>query len=43
MSKRLTLYITIFLFVGIGLAPVVAMFIKSLFDDGEFSLENYEM
>ena len=41
MAKRLTLYITIFLFVGIGLAPVIAMFIKSLFVDGEFSLENY--
>ena len=41
MAKRLTLYITIFLFVGIGLAPVIVMFIKSFFADGEFSLENY--
>ena len=41
MAKRLTLYITIFLFAGIGFVPVIAMFLKSLFVDGEFSLENY--
>ncbi len=41
MAKRLTLYITIFLFIGIGLAPVFAMFFKSLFVNGEFSLNNY--
>ncbi len=43
MAKRLTLYITIFLFVGIGLVPVIIMFLKSLFVDGEFSLVNYGM
>ena len=41
MAKRLTLYITIFLFVGIGLVPVIVMFFKSLFFDGGSSLENY--
>lgn len=41
MAKRLTLYITIFLLTGIGLAPVISIFIKSLFVDGEFSLQNY--
>jgi len=43
MAKRLTLYITIFLFAGIGLAPVIVMFAKSLFVAGEFSPENYGM
>ncbi|ODS31738.1 MAG: ABC transporter permease component [Candidatus Scalindua rubra] len=42
MAKRFTLYITIFLLIGIGLAPVISMFIRSLFVDGEFSLKNYE-
>jgi iron(III) transport system permease protein len=41
MARRFTLYITIFLFIGIGLAPVISMLIKSLFVDGEFSLKNY--
>ncbi len=41
MAKRLTLYITILLFAGIGLAPVIVLFVKSLFVDGEFSLDNY--
>ncbi len=41
MAKRLTLYITISLFVGIGLVPVVIMFLKSFFVNGGFSLENY--
>ena len=41
MAKRLTLYITIFLFAGIGLVPVIVMFAKSLFVAGGFSLENY--
>jgi len=41
MAKRVTLYITIFLFAGIGFVPVIVMFFKSLFVDGGFSLENY--
>lgn len=41
MAKRLTLYITIFLFMGIGLAPVISILVKSLFVDGGFSLNNY--
>ncbi len=41
MAKRFTLYVTIILFIGIGLAPVVYMFIRSLFVDGEISLNNY--
>jgi len=41
MTKRLTLYITILLLIVIGLAPVISMFIKSLFVGGEFSLKNY--
>ncbi len=41
MAKKLTLYLTIFLFTGIGLAPVVAMFVKSFFVDGELSLQHY--
>ena len=41
MAKRLTLFTTIFLFIGIGITPVIYMFIKSLFVDGEFSLGNY--
>lgn len=41
MAKKLTLFITIFLFIGIGLAPVFTVLIKSLFVDGEFSLQNY--
>ncbi|MFQ5714540.1 MAG: ABC transporter permease [Candidatus Scalinduaceae bacterium] len=41
MAKRFTLYITIFLLVGIGLAPVASMLIKSLFVDGGLSLQNY--
>jgi len=41
MAKRFTLWITIFLLIGIGLAPVISMFIKSLFVSGEFSLQNY--
>ena len=41
MAKKLTLFVTIFLFIGIGLAPVFTVFIKSLFVDGEFSLKNY--
>tara|TARA_B100002003_G_C14101503_1_gene529737 strand:- start:15 stop:1595 length:1581 start_codon:yes stop_codon:yes gene_type:complete len=43
MAKRLTLWITIFLLIGIGLAPVISMFVKSLFVGGEFSLKNYGM
>jgi iron(III) transport system permease protein len=42
MGKRFTLYTTIFLLIGIGLAPVLYMFIRSLFVDGGFSLRNYE-
>jgi len=41
MAKRLTLWITIFLFIGIGLVPVISMFVRSLFVDGELSLKNY--
>ncbi len=41
MAKRVTLYITIFLFAGIGLVPVIVMFFKSLFVGGGLSLENY--
>ncbi len=41
MAKRLTLYVTIFLFVGIGLVPVIITFLKSLFVDGGFSLAHY--
>jgi iron(III) transport system permease protein len=41
MVKKLTLYVAIFLLIGIGLAPVISMLIKSLFVDGEFSLKNY--
>jgi iron(III) transport system permease protein len=41
MARRLTLWITIFLFLVIGLAPVVSMFIRSLLVDGGFSLKNY--
>ena len=41
MAKRLTLWIAIFLLIGIGLAPVISMFIKSLIVGGEFSLKNY--
>ena len=39
MAKKLTIFITIFLFIGI--APVLAVFIKSLFVGGELSLKNY--
>ncbi len=41
MAKRLTLYITVLLFAGIGLAPVMALFIKFFIADGNFSLTNY--
>ena len=41
MAKRLTLYITIFLFVGIGFVPVIVMFLKSFFVDDGFSLNTY--
>ncbi len=41
MAKRVTLYITIFLFTGIGLVPVIVMFVKSIFVDGELSLQHY--
>lgn len=43
MAKRCTLWIAIFLLIVIGLAPVISVFIKSLFVDGEFSLKNYEI
>ncbi len=41
MAKKCTLWIAIVLLIIIGLAPVIAMFIKSLFVDGEPSLNNY--
>ncbi|MGR3310751.1 MAG: ABC transporter permease [Candidatus Brocadiales bacterium] len=43
MAKKCTLWIAILLLIVIGLAPVIAMFIKSLFVDGELSLKNYGM
>jgi iron(III) transport system permease protein len=42
-AKRFTLYSAIVLLLIIGLAPVLSMFVKSLFIDGEFTLKNYEM
>ena len=41
MGKRFTLYITIFLLIGIGFAPVTSVFIRSLFVSGELSLKHY--
>jgi len=43
MAKRYTLLTVIFLLAVIGIAPVIAMFMKSLFVDGALSLKNYEM
>lgn len=43
MAKKCTLWIAILFLIVIGLAPVIAMFVKSLFVDGELSLENYGM
>ena len=43
MAKRFTLYIAIFLLLGIGILPVLSMFVKSLFIDGEFTLKHYEI
>ncbi|HHT9124598.1 MAG TPA: ABC transporter permease [Candidatus Brocadiia bacterium] len=43
MAKKCTLWIAILLLILIGLAPVIAMFIKSLFVEGELSLKNYAM
>src|SRR3972149_10516310 len=43
MAKKFTLWIAVLLLIIIGLAPVIAMFIKSLFVDGELSLKNYGM
>ena len=41
MAKKYTLFIAVLLLIAIGLAPVLAMFLKSLFVDGRLSLENY--
>ena len=43
MSKKLTILITIFLFIVIRLFPIIAMFVKSLFVGGHFSLESYSL
>lgn len=41
MAKKRTLRIVILLLIVIGLAPVIAMFVRSLFVDSRLSLENY--
>lgn len=41
MGRNLSLLTAVGLLVAIGLAPVIAMFVKSLFVGGELSLENY--
>ena len=41
MGRNLSLLTAVGLLVVIGLAPVIAMFVKSLFVGGELSLENY--
>lgn len=43
MAKKCTLWIAVLLLLAIGLAPVVAVFLKSLFVDGGVSLKNYGM
>ncbi|MBI3583264.1 MAG: iron ABC transporter permease [Nitrospinae bacterium] len=43
MARRYTLLIAVFLLIVIGLAPVIAMFVKSLFIDGKISLASYGM
>lgn len=41
MTKKCTLWIAVILLIVIGVAPVMAMFIKSLYVGGELSLKNY--
>jgi len=41
MTKKFTLWAAIFLLVIIGLVPVIAMVLKSLWVEGELSLANY--
>ena len=43
MTKKITLWIAVLLLIVIGLAPVLSMFIKSLFVDGALSLKNYQL
>ncbi|MBI4377470.1 MAG: iron ABC transporter permease [Nitrospinae bacterium] len=43
LSRKYTLLIAVLLLIMIGLAPVISMFIQSLFVDGSLSLNNYEM
>ena len=43
MAKKYTLWIAVLLLIVIGLAPVIAMFVRSLFIDGKLSLESYGM
>ena len=43
MAKKCTLLLIILLLAVIGLAPVVSMFIKSFFVDGELSFKNYQI
>lgn len=43
MARKYTLLIAVLLLIVIGLAPVIAMFVKSLFIDGKLSLASYEM
>lgn len=40
-AKKLSIYTAIFLLIGIGLAPVLSMFIKSFIVNCEFSIKNY--
>ncbi|MGR3218186.1 MAG: ABC transporter permease [Candidatus Anammoxibacter sp.] len=41
MAKKITLYTAIFLLIGIGLAPVLSIFIRSFIVNGEFTLASY--
>ncbi|MBI5185206.1 MAG: iron ABC transporter permease [Nitrospinae bacterium] len=43
MARKCVFWITILLFIMIGLAPVAAMLVKSIFVSGELSLKNYAM
>lgn len=41
-AKQLTLNLTAALFLGLGLAPLIALFVSSLIVDGTLSLERYQ-
>jgi iron(III) transport system permease protein len=41
MARKLTLLTAVLMFMAIGLAPVVSMFVKTLFVNGQFTLKNY--